>query len=95
MPGAQGRFRLRVGPLDREEFINFLPGNECLTQLAAAVKFYTGGELYWDVQLILRGGEIPHAQLGRTGKLGLSTWLPATSCRAEVDDLVIMVPDAV
>lgn len=94
VPGAQGRFRLRVGPLDRDEFINFLPGNECLTQLAAAVRFYTGGELYWDVQLIVRGDEIPHAQLGRTGKLGLSTWLPASSHRDEVDDLVIIVPEA-
>ncbi len=73
--GAQQRFRLRIGPLSLARFNDFLPGTRALRELVAAVKTYVGEDKAWDVQLVLRQEEIPPMQLGRSGRMGLSTWM--------------------
>ncbi|HTV86861.1 MAG TPA: type VI secretion system baseplate subunit TssG [Dyella sp.] len=87
--GAQQRFRLRLGPLTRAQFGNFLPGGEALRQLVAAVKTYVGEEKAWDVQLVLRRDEMPGIQLGKTGRMGLSTWLGTSRQQGDIDDVVL------
>ncbi|MGY1411050.1 MULTISPECIES: type VI secretion system baseplate subunit TssG [unclassified Luteimonas] len=73
--GAQHRFRLRLGPLDGAAFRAFLPGGRTLDELAALVRAYIGDEQAWDVQLVLRAGDVPTSRLGQAGRLGLDTWL--------------------
>lgn len=89
--GGQQRFRLRMGPLDQFEFNRFLPGGEALRQLVAAVRTYVGDEKAWDLQLVLRRDEVPATRLGKSGRMGLTTWMG--SFRAEVDaDQVVLRP---
>ena len=89
--GSQQRFRLRLGPLTRAQFNNFLPGGEALRQLVAAVKTYVGEEKAWDVQLVLQRAEVPTMKLGQSGRMGLSTWIGEP--RRDVDaDHVILRP---
>lgn len=73
--GAQHRFRLQLGPLDGATFRAFLPGGRPLQQLAALVRAYVGDEQAWDVQLVLRAGDVPTSRMGQAGRLGLDTWL--------------------
>ncbi|GLQ91211.1 type VI secretion system baseplate subunit TssG [Dyella acidisoli] len=87
--GAQQRFRLRLGPLTRAEFSNFLPGGEALRQLIAAVKTYVGEEKVWDVQLVLKQEEVPTTRLGQNGRMGLTTWLGQPQRKADNDDVVL------
>ncbi|KIN70272.1 Type VI secretion protein, VC A0111 family [Sulfitobacter noctilucae] len=69
------KFRLRIGPLDRERYDRFLPGNEGFSRLEAIVRSYVGDSLDWDVQLILKGEDVPRAVLGGTTRLGQSSWV--------------------
>jgi type VI secretion system protein ImpH len=89
--GAQQRFRLRVGPLDRKQFEHFLPGGTALAQLVATVRSYIGDEKAWDVQLVLRREDVPTTCLGKSGRIGLSTWLGKPDRRDDSDDVVLPV----
>jgi type VI secretion system protein ImpH len=73
--GGQHRFRLRLGPLGQAAFRTFLPGGRPLLELSALVRAYVGDEQAWDVQLVLRAGEVPTTRLGQAGRLGLDTWM--------------------
>lgn len=87
--GAQQRFRLRIGPLDREQFNRFLPGGEALQQLVAAVKTWTGDEKAWDVQLVLKRTEVPSTRLGRSGRLGLTTWSGTRQTDSDAGEVIL------
>lgn len=87
--GAQQRFRLRLGPLDRSQFEHFLPGGTALARLTAAVRSYVGDEKAWDVQLVLARDQVPDTRLGRGGRLGLTTWLGRRTASTDADDVVI------
>jgi type VI secretion system protein ImpH len=87
--GSQQRFRLRLGPLSRAEFNNFLPGGVALSQLVAAVKTYVGEEKAWDVQLVLKRADVPATRLGQNGRMGLTTWMGPPPQNADIDDVVL------
>lgn len=90
--GGQHRFRLRIGPLGREQFRSFLPGGRPLRELAALVRAYVGDEQAWDVQLVLRAGEVPTTRLGQGGRLGLETWLGRRSWDLDDAGEVVVKP---
>jgi type VI secretion system protein ImpH len=87
--GAQSRFRIVVGPMALKQFERFLPGSTALTQLAAIVRGYVGFELQWDLQLILKRGEVPGAQLGTATRLGWTSWLASNRRARDADDVVL------
>ncbi len=69
-----------------------------LDRLMAAVRSYTGDELQWDLQLILKKQETPPLGLGIVGRLGWSNWLLRDPMPRDPDDLVLdamQVPDDV
>lgn len=86
---AQQRFRLRIGPLTRNEFNRFLPGGDTLRQLAAAVKLYVGEEKGWDVQLVLKKDEVPLTHLGAAGRMGFNTWMGRYPKSTDADQVVL------
>src|SRR5690242_9053202 len=87
--GAQQRFRLRLGPLRRNQFEHFLPGGTALAQLVATVRSYIGDEKGWDVQLVLAHDQVPATRLGRGGRLGLTSWLGQRPQRSDADEVVL------
>lgn len=87
--GAQQRFRLKLGPLSLEQFNNFLPGGAALRQLVALVKTYAGEEKAWDLQLVLKKAEVPALRLGRSGRMGLSSWMGTLHPSEDVEDVVL------
>jgi len=86
---AQHRFRIRLGPMAMADYRRFLPGGDALAELDAAVRFYVGDPLAWDVQLVLKRDEVPLPLLGRGARMGLSTWMGHYRGPADADDLVL------
>ncbi len=72
---VSGKFRVRIGPLNRREFESFLPGTDNLVEVAQIAQLYAGNQFDFDVQLELLANEVPPIQLGGNSRLGLNTWL--------------------
>jgi len=82
---VQGKIRVELGPLGYRQFVEFLPDREPVVErkafflLAHLVRLYVGQDLDFDVQLILRGDEVPDCHLQETDdvgpRLGWNTWL--------------------
>jgi len=87
------KFRLRIGPLSHDEYIRLLPGGASLRRLRALVRNYVGDALDWDVNLILRGSEVPEPKLGETMRLGQTSWIGTTDTSKDAGDLYLE-PDA-
>ncbi|MEM6939706.1 MAG: type VI secretion system baseplate subunit TssG [Pseudomonadota bacterium] len=86
------KFRLCIGPLNRERYERFLPGTEGFARLEAIVRTYVGDSLDWEAQLILRGDEVPRSMLGGDTRLGLTSWvIPRQdgAARPDAEDLFL------
>lgn len=90
---AQHRFRIRLGPMAMADYRRFLPGGDALAELGAAIRFYVGDPLAWDVQLVLKRDDVPLPLLGRGARMGLSTWMGHFRGPSDADDLVLQ-PDS-
>lgn len=98
----QSGFRLQVGPLHLDQFLDFLPGSRGLDELHDWVRLYMGREsdsnpeenleALWDLQLVLIGKDVPRPILGRGVRLGWTSWLHSKPPPDEVDDLVLRPP---
>ncbi len=86
---CQYKFRVILGPMGYNDYQRMLPGGDSLRRLVDWVRNYIGEELAWDVQLILRKEEVPAAQLGKSGRLGWSTWTKAQPLPRDADNLIL------
>lgn len=86
---CQHKFRIRLGPLALSEYSNLLPGGERIDQLIAIVRNYTGDELSWDINLILKKDEVPVTQLGAYSVLGWTSWLGKRNSHVDAADLML------
>ncbi|MBJ6372537.1 type VI secretion system baseplate subunit TssG [Sedimentitalea arenosa] len=73
------KFRLRIGPLPMADYERLLPGGDSLARLQAIVRNYVGDSLDWDVNLVLKGDDVPRACLGTTTRLGHTSWVRSRS----------------
>ncbi|WP_428925596.1 type VI secretion system baseplate subunit TssG [Marinibacterium sp. SX1] len=87
------KFRIRIGPLSRPDYERLLPGGPALDRLTAIVRSYAGDALEWDINLVLKGSEVPRASLGGNTRLGLMSWTGARpdpdAVRPDAGDLFI------
>jgi len=86
---CQQKFRIRMGPMDFDDYQRMLPGGESLPRLVDWVRNYLGDELLWDVQLILKKEAVPATSMGQLGQLGWSTWTLSAPPPEDADDLVL------
>lgn len=70
--------RITLGPLSLDQYLDFLPNGSAYEPLRALTKFYSDGELDFEIRLVLKRDEVPFCELGATGKgapqLGWCTW---------------------
>lgn len=71
----QGRFEVRVGPLNLGQFLDFLPIGRGYKSLVQLIRYYAGDEHDFDVRLTLKAAEAPPCRLGAGPRLGWSSWL--------------------
>ncbi len=88
---VQSRVRVRLGPLTLAQYRWFLPSGDGLSKLSRLVRLYVGPQFDFDVQLVLRGDDVPPCRLGGDGKgpqLGWTTFLKSEPMRADFEDAV-------
>ncbi len=88
MWSGQHKFRLVLGPLGLTDYLRFLPDGASLPRLVAMVRNYTGDELAWDLNPVLKREEVPPLRADGDGRLGWTTWLTAGPLPRDGDDLV-------
>ena len=71
-----GKFRICLGPMDLDTYLDLLPGGAASKTLQRLVRLYAPDYLDFDVELRLRTSDLPPTQLGDPStKLGLTTSL--------------------
>lgn len=83
------KFRLRIGPLGFEDYKRLLPGSASVTRLTSIVRAHVGDVLDWDVNLVLRGDQVPRAMLGGDTRLGQTSWIGRRDPARPADDLYL------
>lgn len=79
----RGKFRVKVGPVDFDDYVQFLPTGRAAADLSQIVSFYCEDPLEHDISVTLRGDEVPETPLGQPGILGRlseTTWLKSQPC---------------
>ncbi len=93
------RFRVRVGPLDRRRFEEFLPDRTAIPRrkslfvLSQLIRLYCGPEFDFDIQLELQARDVPECQLvgeGFGARLGWNTWLLCGPAIQNRDDAIFV-----
>ncbi len=59
-----GKYRVRIGPVGLNHYVRFLPPGDEAAHLREIARFYCGDPLEFDLELILRGDEVPATGLG-------------------------------
>ncbi len=83
------KFRLKIGPLSLAEYERLLPGGVSLPRLRAMVRSYVGDALDFDVNLVLRAAEKPAPILGKTVRLGQTSWIGNNKTGRDAEDLFL------
>jgi type VI secretion system protein ImpH len=84
---CQHQFEIVIGPMKYAEFERFLPGSPAFDELAGIVRFFTNDEWFWQLRPTLAESQAPGLALGRSGRLGWTSWLGGRI--GKVDDVVI------
>jgi type VI secretion system protein ImpH len=83
------KFRMVLGPMRLVDYERLLPSGTSFKRLVDWIKNYTGYELGFEAQLILKREEVPQTRLGESGSLGWTTWLRSAEMTDDADDLVL------
>ena len=96
---VQGKFRLRIGPLNHDQFRDFMPEGREFRKLQDLVRMYVGPELDFELQVTLQAPEVPGARLA-TGeddrhatRLGWNGWVLHAPSPVERKDAVFPMQD--
>ena len=89
----QARARLRIGPLPRARYDDFLPTGSADPALLAIARFFANDQVDFEVQLVLERDEVPTCVLGADAaagapSLGWCTWLKTKDMQRDPDETV-------
>ena len=75
----QSRARITLGPLSAEKYLSFLPTGDAWDALRGITRFFANGEIEFEVQLVLKRGEVPPCGLNPVARtvplLGWVSWI--------------------
>jgi type VI secretion system protein ImpH len=91
----QSAVRLHLGPLTLDRYLDFLPNGKAYRPLQALAKFYSGGEIDFEIQLILQRDQVPPCRLGdeteSAPQLAWTTWALTRPASSDVDDTILRI----
>lgn len=90
----QARVRIRIGPLSRARYQEFLPDGAAYEKVRALVKFFAHDQFDFEIQLVLTKEDVPGLVLGEEDedaptRLGWSTWIKTRAREREADETVL------
>lgn len=89
-----GKFRVKVGPVGFDDYLRFLPTGSAAADLRQVVRFYCDDPLEHDIEVTLRGEEVPQTPLGEPGVLGRLSWTTWLKSQPSGDQPVIFAASA-
>ncbi len=91
----QSKFRIRLGPLDFNQFLAFLPNGSAHGPMRSIVKFMVGLEMDFDVRLVLKKRQVPSSILTtramRKPMLGWTTYLKTMPFVADDEQVLLQM----
>jgi type VI secretion system protein ImpH len=91
----QAGVRLKLGPLGFERYLDFLPSGTAYRPLRSLAKFFSRGEIDFEVQLILKKDEVPACELApgqaEPPRLGWTSWAKTQPRLKDADDTILRV----
>lgn len=92
---VQSRFRIRLGPLNYEQFRRFWPTGGDLRPLCELARLYAGPEMDFEVQPLLEAHDTPWFRLNApepdAPRLGWNTWLRSSECDRDNDQVTFLI----
>lgn len=82
---VEDKIRLRIFAVSLPDYERLLPSGRDCEPLADLVFFYLGHELDWDVELALPVACVEPVRIGRSGRLGYTSWLGGAEARPSPD----------
>ncbi|WAC71410.1 type VI secretion system baseplate subunit TssG [Roseateles sp. SL47] len=82
----QYRFRVVIGPINREQYDRFLPDGSAWRPLNDWIRQYVGHGLRWEIQPLLERRAVPAAALGHQVRLGYTSWVGRAGHAAATSD---------
>jgi type VI secretion system protein ImpH len=91
----QSRVRVRIGPLTREQYEQFLPGGTAHEPLRALTRFFGNDQVDFEIQLVLARDEVPPCTLGGDEELALGwcTWIRTVPFGRDADETTFTLSD--
>jgi type VI secretion system protein ImpH len=77
----QSRARIRLGPLSRKQYEQFLPTGSAFASLRGIARFFCGNEIDFEIQLILDRTDVPGCAFDgeQPMQLGWLTWMKSSA----------------
>jgi type VI secretion system protein ImpH len=89
----QARVRVRVGPLSRARYDEFLPTGGAYPPMVALCRYFANDQFDFEIQLVLERDEVPGCVLGADDDdatpLGWCTWLNTAGMERDPDETVL------
>jgi type VI secretion system protein ImpH len=90
-----GAMRVRLGPLDIGQYLDFLPEGSAYQPLRAITRFFSGDEIDFEVQLVLKRDDVPACELADevtvVPLLGWSTWVKSAPMTRDPADTILRI----
>jgi type VI secretion system protein ImpH len=90
VPDRTGKCRIRLGPMDRARFEEFLPSGSSYRTLGALVPFLLPDPLVYDLRLVLKGSEVPMLRVSAepdAARLGWTSWVRSDPTSPDASEL--------
>lgn len=91
----QARVRIKIGPLSRDRYEDFLPGRESHRALRTLTTFFSNEQFDFELQLILAREDVPPVVLGVEPEgatpLGWSTWVRTRPFHRDADETILIL----
>lgn len=85
------KFRIKLGPMPYDKYVQFLPGRDGFRHLVEWVKKFNRSNFEWDLQLVLSKEEV--RPCGEGSLLGYTGWMLSEENQADREDLIIENPE--
>lgn len=87
---VQSSFRVILGPLKLQRYLDFLPNGKSIKKLQHLVRLYFGEQYRFQLQMILKKDEVPTNRLGDEVRLGWTSWLGFRSDNADAREYLTL-----